>query len=39
MKIDKTNSDFVRVEMTLDEYKNFENLLQLQRKDYKGGAK
>ena len=37
MRIDKTNTNFVRVEMTLEEYKAFEKLLQLQRKDYKGG--
>ena len=37
MRIDKTNTNFVRVEMTLEEYKAFEQLLQLQRKDYKGG--
>lgn len=37
MKINKNNANFVRVEMTLEEYKAFEKLLQLQRKDYKGG--
>ena len=37
MKIDKTNSNFVRVDMTLKEYEAFEKLIQLERKDYKGG--
>ena len=38
MKIDKTISNkFVRVDMTLEEYKAFVQILKLQRKDYKGG--
>lgn len=43
MKIDKTISNqFVRVDMTLEEYRIFEKILSLSEshlKDYKGGAK
>lgn len=38
MKIDKTiSNNFVRVDMTPQEYDAFVKLLKLQRKDYKGG--
>ena len=37
MKVDKTNSNFIRVDMTPEEYDAFVQILRLQRKDYKGG--
>lgn len=39
MKVDKTNTNFIRVDMTPKEYDAFVQILKLQRKDYKGGAK
>lgn len=37
MKICEKTTDFVKVEFSTQEYEAFVQILQLQRKDYKGG--
>ena len=37
MKIVEKNTDFVKVEFSTQEYEAFVQILQLKRKDYKGG--